>query len=106
MPKADTQTVARLLREYAQRSALRGGNPYRTKAYSRAADSLLTLTEPLEALDPAVNKLLAVGAVLHVQTAVPELYFGAFTWSDLHGVTRNPWDLACKPGSRCRRRCL
>jgi DNA polymerase (family X) len=26
---ADTQSVARLLREYAQRTALRGGNPYR-----------------------------------------------------------------------------
>jgi DNA polymerase (family 10) len=36
--KADTQTVAKLLREYAQRTALRGGNPYRSKAYSRAAD--------------------------------------------------------------------
>jgi DNA polymerase (family X) len=38
--KADTQTVAKLLREYAQRTALRGGNPNRSKAYSRAADSL------------------------------------------------------------------
>jgi DNA polymerase (family 10) len=50
MQKADTQTVARLLREYAQRSALRGGNPYRAKAYSRAAESLLTLAEPLDEL--------------------------------------------------------
>jgi hypothetical protein len=32
VPKADTQTVVRLLREYAQRTALRGGNPYRAKA--------------------------------------------------------------------------
>ncbi|WOH67135.1 helix-hairpin-helix domain-containing protein [Bradyrhizobium sp. BWA-3-5] len=40
---ADGQTVARLLREYAQRTALRGGNPYRAKAYSRAADSLSAL---------------------------------------------------------------
>src|SRR5436305_4342080 len=42
--------VAKLLREYAQRSALRGDNPYRSKAYSRAADSLATLTVPLERL--------------------------------------------------------
>jgi DNA polymerase (family X) len=48
--EVDTQTVAKLLREYAQRSALRGGNPYRSKAYSRAADSLATLTVPLERL--------------------------------------------------------
>ena len=40
MGKTDTQTVARLLREYAQRTSLRGGNPYRAKAYLTAADSL------------------------------------------------------------------
>jgi len=39
-----------LLREYAQRTALRGGNPYRAKAYSRAADSLATLALPLDVL--------------------------------------------------------
>ena len=50
MSEVDTQTVAKLLREYAQRSALRGDNPYRSKAYSRAADSLATLTVPLERL--------------------------------------------------------
>ena len=50
MPKADGQTVAKLLREYAQRTALRGGNPYRAKAYSRAADSLTALPEPLDKL--------------------------------------------------------
>ncbi|QHO73625.1 DNA polymerase/3'-5' exonuclease PolX [Bradyrhizobium sp. CCBAU 051011] len=47
---AETQTVARLLREYAQRTALRGGNPYRAKAYSRAADSLSALAVPLHVL--------------------------------------------------------
>lgn len=50
MPKADTPTVIRLLREYAQRTALRGGNPYRSKAYSRAADSLAALPVPLDRL--------------------------------------------------------
>jgi DNA polymerase (family 10) len=48
--EVDTQTVAKLLREYAQRSALRGGNPYRSKAYSRAADSLGALAVPLDRL--------------------------------------------------------
>jgi hypothetical protein len=33
----DTRTVAGLLREYAQRTSLRSGNPYRAKAYLRAA---------------------------------------------------------------------
>src|SRR5690242_2269268 len=50
MPKANARTVAKLLREYAQRTALRGGNPYRAKAYSRAADSLAALAEPLDKL--------------------------------------------------------
>jgi DNA polymerase (family X) len=50
MTKADTQAVATLLREYSRRSALRGGNPYRARAYARAADSLAALAEPLEDL--------------------------------------------------------
>ena len=45
--EVDTAAVAALLHEYGQRSALRGGNPYRAKAYLRAADSLGALTEPL-----------------------------------------------------------
>jgi len=47
---ADSRTVAKLLREYGQRTALRGGNPYRAKAYSRAADSLTALAVPLHVL--------------------------------------------------------
>ncbi|MCP3398936.1 MULTISPECIES: PHP domain-containing protein [unclassified Bradyrhizobium] len=50
MPSLDTRAVASLLREYAQRTALRGGNPYRAKAYSRAADSLVALAIPLHVL--------------------------------------------------------
>src|SRR5512133_2517839 len=47
---AEMERVAELLRENAQRTALRGGNPYRTKAYSRAADSLAALAVPLDVL--------------------------------------------------------
>lgn len=50
MPSLDARGVASLLREYAQRTALRGGNPYRAKAYSRAADSLVALAIPLDVL--------------------------------------------------------
>jgi DNA polymerase (family X) len=46
----DARTIASLLREYAQRTVLRGGNPYRAKAYSRAADSLAALAVPLDTL--------------------------------------------------------
>ena len=48
MANTDTQTVARLLREYAQRTSLRGGNPYRAKAYLKAAESLGALSQPLD----------------------------------------------------------
>jgi DNA polymerase (family 10) len=46
----DVRTIVSLLREYAQRTALRGGNPYRAKAYTRAADSLAALAVPLDVL--------------------------------------------------------
>jgi DNA polymerase (family X) len=47
MATIETPEVIRLLREFGQRVALRGGNPYRAKAYARAAESLGTLTVPL-----------------------------------------------------------
>ena len=37
MAPPDARTVARLLWECTQRTAFRGGNPYRAKAYSQAA---------------------------------------------------------------------
>jgi len=48
MASHDATAVAQLLREFAGRSSLRGGNPYRAKAYARAADSLAALVVPLE----------------------------------------------------------
>src|SRR3954467_1615848 len=50
MPAFPAPEVALLLREFGQRTALRGGNPYRSRAYTRAAENLLALTEPLEDL--------------------------------------------------------
>ena len=48
MAVLETPAVAALLLEFAQRSALRGGNPYRAKAYRRAAENLATLALPLD----------------------------------------------------------
>jgi len=50
-PRVDTPTVVALLREYARRTALRGGNPYRAKAYLRAADSLAAPRPPSRCAD-------------------------------------------------------
>jgi DNA polymerase (family X) len=47
MATIDTPTIAQLLREFAGRASLRGGNPYRAKAYARAADRLAALVVPL-----------------------------------------------------------
>src|SRR5689334_10523435 len=62
MPSLDARGVASLLREYAQRTALRGGNPYRAKAYSRAADSLSALAVSLDVL-VAEDRLTAIPGV-------------------------------------------
>ncbi|MEI9412477.1 MULTISPECIES: PHP domain-containing protein [Mesorhizobium] len=59
MAKTDTRTVASLLREYGHRTALRGDNPYRTKAYLRAADSLAALSQPLD-------RIIAAGALIRI----------------------------------------
>jgi DNA polymerase (family X) len=48
MTGPDAQTITQLLREFGQRSALRGGNPYRAKAYARAAENLAALAEPID----------------------------------------------------------
>jgi DNA polymerase (family 10) len=59
MTKTDTQTVARLLTEYAQRTSLRGGKPYRAKAYLKAAESLAALSQPLD-------RIIAAGALTDI----------------------------------------
>jgi DNA polymerase (family 10) len=48
MTPLDASAVASLLREFGRHSALREGNPFRAKAYTRAADNLLALGLPLD----------------------------------------------------------
>jgi len=59
----DAQAIAARLRELAKRSA-GGGNPYRSKAYQRAADSIATLPVPLEQLiaERRLREIPGVGA--------------------------------------------
>lgn len=45
-----------------------------------------------------IDMLLAEGAILHIQTTIPELYLHSQTWSRLWGVTRNPWNLHYSAG--------
>jgi DNA polymerase (family X) len=48
MAGLDASAVASLLKEFGQRTELRGGNPYRGRAYIRAAENLRALTLPLD----------------------------------------------------------
>src|SRR3954452_20210091 len=74
MTKLDTQSVAQLLREYAQRTALRGGNPYRAKAYFTAADSLAALSQPLGRI-VAAGTLTQLPGIRHaIADIVPKLH--------------------------------
>jgi DNA polymerase (family 10) len=50
MAGLDAAAVARLLVEFGRRMELAGENPYRARAYSKAAEGLRALTEPLEDL--------------------------------------------------------
>src|SRR6266852_1562742 len=47
---------------------------------------------------PAVDKLLAAGAISIGKTTTPEFGFKAVTDSPVTGITRNPWDLSKTPG--------
>jgi DNA polymerase (family 10) len=42
--------VAKLLHKFGQRKALRDGRPDPAKAYTRAAENLMAVAEPLEGL--------------------------------------------------------
>ena len=47
MAKLNASQVADLLLEIGRRASLKGGNPYKAKAYLQAAESLRTLVTPL-----------------------------------------------------------
>jgi amidase len=43
--------------------------------------------------DPLPTRVLEAGGIVHARTAAPEFSMAVVTWSFLHGVTRNPWNL-------------
>lgn len=47
---------------------------------------------------PIVDRLLDAGAILHLQTTVPEFCVIGQTLSERYGVSRNPWNRAITPG--------
>jgi DNA polymerase (family 10) len=66
MTPLDASEVGKLLAEYGRRTALTGGNPYRSKAYLRAAESLAALAEPLERIvgEGRLREIPGIGAAI------------------------------------------
>jgi len=54
--------------------------------------------EPASENTAIIDKLVAAGAVLHIQTTVSEFYLSGVTWTRLWGITRNPWNRQYSPG--------
>ena len=54
--------------------------------------SVLLKDNKMDHADPIVTKLKRAGAVLPIQTTVPEFYMSGVTWSKLWGVSRCPWN--------------
>ena len=51
-----------------------------------------------EETSPLAQRILDAGGIVHARSAAPEFSMVIFTWSFLHGVTRNPWNPAMTPG--------
>src|SRR6201995_205256 len=66
MVKLSASDIAAQLREMGQRMALEKGNPYRAKAYIRAADNLALTTTPIEELvaEDRLTEIPGVGTAL------------------------------------------
>lgn len=48
---------------------------------------------------PIIEKLRAAGAVLHMQTTIPEYFLNFSTFTKMWGVTRNPWNMDFSTGA-------
>src|SRR5690242_6002855 len=74
MNKLDTAQVAQTLHLLGQRIELEGGNPYRARAYSRAAENLGLSAVPLEKMiaDGSLTQIPGVGDAL--AAVITEIY--------------------------------
>src|SRR5215203_5101537 len=88
MAKLDASAVATLLIEIGQRLMLAGENPYKARAYSRAAQDLLTLTLPLGEVITAgrLREIPGVGEAL--AATIEQLYAALLYLSAPHEPRR------------------
>jgi amidase len=71
---------------------------YENSGWPATVGSLVYENRIADQTHPVLDKLREAGAVLHIQTTAPELFLVGITWSDLWGITRNPWNPAFTPG--------
>ncbi len=71
---------------------------YDVKDWLTPAGSKVLKANMASSIHPAVDKLMKAGAVLHLQTTIPEMSLAGVSWTDLWGVTRNPWNLKYSVG--------
>jgi Asp-tRNA(Asn)/Glu-tRNA(Gln) amidotransferase A subunit family amidase len=71
---------------------------YEKSGWRATAGSMLFKDRIAKDTHPVIDKLLEAGAILHIQTTAPEFFLLGVTWSDLWGVTRNPWNPEFTPG--------
>jgi Asp-tRNA(Asn)/Glu-tRNA(Gln) amidotransferase A subunit family amidase len=60
--------------------------------------SLLFANDVADCTDIVNQRILDAGGIVHARTATPEFSMTGVTWSLLHGITRNPWNLAMTCG--------
>src|ERR1700728_4979141 len=65
---------------------------YESAGWKATAGSVIFADRNADQTHPVLDKLRAAGAILHIQTTVPEFFLLGVTWSDLWGITRNPWN--------------
>ena len=68
MAELNAAEIAGLLREIGERMDLEGGNPYRARAYTRAADNLALTTIPIDQLiaEDRLKEIPGIGDALAV----------------------------------------
>jgi DNA polymerase (family X) len=66
MPPLTAPEISQLLRELGDHMAMQGGNPYRARAYNRAADNLTLSTIPIDQLiaEDRLKEIPGVGDAL------------------------------------------
>ena len=105
MANHDAPDVAALLMELSRRSALAGGNPYRARAYARAAESLATLTVPLAAVVEE-GRLRAIPGIGETIADIVEKLHRTGTHPTLENsaARSRPASSTCSPSRDCGRR--